>query len=220
MDNYLDDLNIEIIFSNGIIKDHLEELLYFKDITLPAYYKLFLEQTNGLIIESDYSVDEFNDPAHILFLQAQDLEFTSKKVNNMPNNRFILFATNEDNADYLFDSERVDPEGNPLILLCMPVEEFYIPLTNSFNVFLEATCLGILHHFEKFASNRHSPTINPKLRKKSDSILPCLKSIFMTAKREYQLLDIWHVPPKTKGLIQESMINWFKELKRLVSVFQ
>lgn len=213
-------MNVEIIFSAGITKDHLEELLYFKDITLSPYYKLFLEQTNGLIIESDYSVDEFNEPAHMLFHQAEDLSLTSKKVNNLPDHRFVLFATNEDNADYLFDSERADPEGNPLILLCMPVEEFYIPLTNSFNVFLEATCLGILHHIEKFGSTRRQPTIKQKLRKKGETVLPFLKAFFMTAKREYQLLDIWHVPPKTKALIQKSMIDWFKELKRLVSLFQ
>jgi hypothetical protein len=123
---------------------------------------------------------------------------------------------------YLLDTDNTDPEGNPLILLNLPAYQFCIPLTNSFATLLECACLGLLAVIEQFAifEGKKIPEIPPRMLKKSNKILPYLKEFFTIAKREYELIDIWHVSPKAKKLIQRSTTRWFKGLKKLLAKFQ
>ena len=222
LDKYLDDSKVEITFYNGLTRMHIKELLYFKDMDIPDYLKLFYEQTNGLMIDSEYLADDLGDPIHLLINSCDALAYTTKKLNLLPDRRFIQFGGNDEEALYLFDMKNLDPEGNPLIILNMPVYQVIIPLTNSFDIFLECSCLGVLGLMEAFGEERKIPEhkIPKKMLKKNDRILKCLKALFTVAKREYELLDLWHVQPKTKQLIQKSMANWFKEIKRLLTIFQ
>ncbi|MFW9923445.1 MAG: SMI1/KNR4 family protein [Candidatus Thorarchaeota archaeon] len=201
---------------------HIKELLYFKDMVLPNYLKLFYEQTNGILIESEYFIDDLDDPSHLLVNSCENLFFTNKNLNLLPDNRFISFATNDDETLYLLDCDNLDPESNPLILLNNPIFKKYIPLTNSIDVFLECACLGILGIIESFVVEQpiSRNQIPVKTFKKKERILYCLKKLFETAKREYELLEIWHIDQKVKPIIQTSFEEWFKEIKRLVTIFQ
>jgi len=222
LDNYLDDSKVEVIFYNGLTRIHIKELLFFKDMVLPDHLKLFYEQTNGLMIDSEYFLDDLDDPSHLLINSCENLILTKKKVNLLPDNRFILFATNEEEAFYLLDMKNLDPNGNPLILLTMPTYRVYIPLTNSFDVFLESSCLGILGIMESFGKEEPIPPtgISRKLMKKNKTVLALLKNMFETSKREFDLIELWHVPEKTKKVIQRSIANWLKEIQRLLTIFK
>ncbi len=222
LDNYLDDSKVEITFFNGLTRIHIKELLFFKDMELPDHLKLFYEQTNGLMIDSEYFLDDLDDPTNLLINSCENLFFTKKKVNQLPDKRFILFATNDEEAFYLLDMKNLDPEGNPLILLTMPAYQIYIPLTNSFDVFLESSCLGILGILESFGKEQpiRPNSISRKLMKKNKTVLALLKNMFETSKREFDLIDLWHMPDKTKKIIQKSISNWFKEIQRLLTIFK
>lgn len=222
LDNYLDDAKVEVTFYNGLTRIHIKELLFFKGMELPDQLKLFYEQTNGLMIDSEYFLDDLDDPSHLLINSCENLIFTKKKVNHLPDNRFILFATNDEEAFYLLDTKNLDPNGNPLILLTMPAYHIYIPLTNSFDAFLESSCLGILGLLESFGKEQPIPPtrISRKLLKKNKTALALLKNMFETSKREFDLIELWHVPEKTKKVIQKSISNWFKEIQRLLTIFK
>jgi len=194
LDRYLEDSAIEISFENGLTRMHIKEFLFFKDFDLPDYHKLFYEQTNGLLIESRYTKDEFGD-------------------------RFIQIGSNDSSAFYLLDTENLDPNGNPLILLSMPADKFCIPLTNSFDVLLECSCIGLLGYLEQFGSEvRRTKQLSKKMLREKETIKHCLKDLFITAKREYELLDIWHLDEKAKKMVQFSTAKWFKEIKHLLSI--
>jgi len=222
LDKYIEDSNVEITFSNGLTRMHIKELLFFKDMELPDYLKLFYEQTNGLMIDSEYLLDDLDDPMHLLINSCENLSFTTKKVNFLPDKRFILFASNDENTTYLLDMKNLDPNSNPLIVMTNPVYKTYIPLTNSVDVFLECACLGVLGliemYSEEFTLNYSS--IPKRMVEKKNRILRCLKDLFTTAKREYELLDLWQLDPKTKQLVQISVAKWFKEIKRLLTLFK
>jgi len=221
LDKYLETSAVEITFATGLTKMHIDELLYFKDFDLPAYLKLFYEQTNGLMIDSEYLTDDLDDASHLKINYFEDLFFTNKKVNFLPERRFIRFAGNDEEAFYLLDTKNLDPNGNPLILLSMPADRFCIPLTNSFDVFLECSCIGFLGYLEQFGSEvSKTKQLSKKMLREKETIKHCLKDLFVTAKREYELLDIWHVDEKAKKMIQLSTAKWFKEIKRLLSILQ
>ncbi len=222
LDNYLDDSRVEVTFYNGLTRIHIKELLFFKNMELPDHLKLFYEQTNGLMIDSEYFLDDLEDPSHLLINSCENLILTRKKVNHLPDNRFILFATNDEEAFYLLDMKNLDPDGNPLVLLTMPAYHVYIPLTNSFDVFLESSCLGILGILESFGKEQPIPlsAVSRKLMKKNKIVLALLKNMFETSKREFDLIELWHVPDKTKKVIQKSISNWFKEIQRLLTIFK
>ena len=222
LDTYLDDSKVEITFTNGLTQMHIKELLYFKDMDLPDTLKLFYEQTNGLMIDSEYVIDDLEDPSHLLINSCDNLFFTKKKVNLLPEHRFILFATNDEEAFYLLDTKNLDPNGNPLIILTMPAYQTYIPLTNSIDAFLECACLGLLGIIEAFSREEriNSDQISRKLFKHNQRVLALLKNLFTTAKREYDLLSLWHVSEKTQKIIQKSIANWFKEIQRLLTTFK
>ena len=209
------------MFQNSLTRMHIKDLLFFKDMELPDYLKLFYEQTNGLMIDTEYLLDEMDDPTHLLINSLEDLSYTNKKVNFLPEKRFILFATNDESATYLLDAQNLDPSGNPLILMVDPVYKTYIPLTNSFDVFLECSCLGVLGLIEMYS--KENPVlfskISRKLLRKKERVLICLKNLFVTSKREYDLLDLWYLPEKTRKLVQISIAKWFKEIKRLLTLF-
>jgi len=219
LDKYLENPAIEITFANGLTRMHIDELLYFKDFDLPDYLKLFYEQTNGLMIDSEYLSDDLGDAVHLKINACEDLFFTTKKVNFLPNHRFIQFAGNEEEAFYLLDTKNLDPNGNPLILLSMPADRFCIPLTNSFDVLLECSCLGFLGYLEQFGSEEsRRDHLSKKMLREKEAIKHCLKDLFVTAKREYELLDIWRLDDKVKKIIQASTVKWFKEIKRLLTI--
>ena len=222
LDLYLENSRIEITFNSELTNIHIDELLYFKGMKLPDYLKLFYQQTNGLLIESRYSRDELDDSAYFLVNSLEHLTFTNQKLNLLPNKRFIRLAGNEEDSMYLLDTENNDPDGNPLILLNLPAYQFCIPLTNSFATLLECACLGILAVIEQFAmaEGKKIPAISTRMIKKSKKILPYLKEFFTIAKREYDLLDIWHVSSKARNLIQTSIALWFKGLKKLLIIFK
>ena len=217
----MEDSNVEITFRNGLTRMHIKDLLFFKDMDLPDYLKLFFEQTNGLMIDTEYLLDEMEDPIHLLINSIEDLTFTTKKVNFLPEKRFIFFATNDESASYLLDTNNIDPNGNPLILMVDPVYKTYIPLTNSFDIFLECACLGILGLIEMYSKEDPVLSLNnsKNLLRKKERVLICLKNLFVTSKREYDLLDLWHLPEKTRQLVQNSVAMWFKEIKRLLTLF-
>jgi len=221
LDKYLDDSKVEITFEAGITNMHVDELLFFKDMEIPDYLKLLYQQTNGFLLESGYFLDDLDDPSHFRLISCDNLFFTSKRLNLLPDKRFIRFAENEEDALYLLDMENLDPEGNPLILLSMPSYKFNIPLTNNIEVLLEASCLGILGLIEAFGlkEGKRVPQIPQRMLKKKKRILPILKEFFLTAKREFDLIDTWHLSPKAKKNIQMSIANWFKGLRNLLSVF-
>ncbi len=221
LDKYLDDSNVEITFEAGITNMQIDELLFFKDMEIPDYLKLLYQQTNGFLIENDYFLDDLNDPSHFRVISCDNLFYTSKRLNLLPDKRFIRFAENEEDALYLLDTENLNPEGLPLILLNMPSYKFSIPLTNNFEVLLEAACLGILGLIEFFGleEGKKLPKVPQKMLSKKKKILPILKEFFLTAKREYDLIDIWHLSPKAKKQIQLSIAYWFKGLKNLLSIF-
>ena len=222
LDNYLDDSKVEITFANGLTHIHIKELLFFKDMELPDTLKLFYEQTNGLMIDSEYFIDDLEDASHLLVNSCENLFFTTKKVNHLPDKRFILFATNDEEAFYLLDMDNTNPDGNPLILLVMPDYQIYIPITNSFDIFLECGCLGLLGIMESFGKEQPASTeqMSRKLYKKNQRVLVLLKELFATAKREYDLIELWHVPEKTKKMIKISIAKWFKEIQRLLTMFK
>jgi hypothetical protein len=222
LDAYLDNSRVEIGFKPELTNKHIDEMLYFKDMEIPDFLKLFYQQTNGLLIESEYFLDDMDDPAMLLVISLEDLSFSTEKLNFLPNKRYIRFAGNEEDSLYLLDTDNTDPEGNPLILLNLPAYQFCIPLTNSFATLLECACLGLLAVIEHFAifEGKKIPEIPPQMLKKSKKILPYLKEFFTIAKREYDLLDIWHVSPKAKKLIKKSITLWFKGLKKLLAKFQ
>lgn len=221
LDKYLDDSKVEVTFEAGITNMHVDELLFFKDMDLPDYLKLLYQQSNGFLLESGYFLDDLDDLSHFRLISCDNLFFTSKRLNLLPNKRFIRFAENEEDALYLLDMENLDPEGNPLILLSMPSYKFNIPLTNNFEVLLEASCLGILGLIEAFGlkEGKRLPQVPQRMLKKKKRILPILKEFFLTAKREFDLIDTWHLSPKAKKNIQMSIALWFKGLKNLLSVF-
>ncbi|NHJ40151.1 MAG: hypothetical protein FK731_08980 [Asgard group archaeon] len=212
---------MEITFEAGITNMQIDELLFFKDMEIPDYLKLLYQQTNGFLIENDYFLDDLNDPSHFRVISCDNLFYTSKRLNLLPDKRFIRFAENEEDALYLLDTENLNPEGLPLILLNMPSYKFSIPLTNNFEVLLEAACLGILGLIEFFGleEGKKLPKVPQKMLSKKKKILPILKEFFLTAKREYDLIDIWHLSPKAKKQIQLSIAYWFKGLKNLLSIF-
>jgi len=221
LDKYLDNSAIEITFANGLTRIHIDELLYFKDFNLPDYLKLFYEQTNGLMIDSEYISDDLGDTSHLKINTCEDLFLTIKKVNFLPNKRFIQFAGNDEEAFYLLDTSNLDPQGNPLIILSMPADGFCIPLTNSFDVFLECSCLGFLSYLEQFGSETiKRKQLSKKMLREKEILKQCLKDLFITAKREYELLDIWHLDEKAKKLVRTSTAKWFKEIKRLLTILQ
>ncbi|MHA1245209.1 MAG: SMI1/KNR4 family protein [Candidatus Heimdallarchaeota archaeon] len=221
LDRYLEDSAIEISFENGLTRMHIKEFLFFKDFDLPDYHKLFYEQTNGLLIESRYTKDEFGDASILRIHTLEDLFFTKKKVNFLPERRFIQIGSNDSSAFYLLDTENLDPNGNPLILLSMPADKFCIPLTNSFDVLLECSCIGLLGYLEQFGSEvSRTKQLSKKMLREKETIKHCLKDLFITAKREYELLDIWHLDEKAKKMVQFSTAKWFKEIKHLLSIIQ
>jgi hypothetical protein len=221
LDKYLDDSAVEISFVNGLTKMHIKEFLFFKDFDLPDYLKLFYEQTNGLLIESKYTKDDFGDASLLRIHTLEDLFFTKKKVNFLPEKRFIQFGTNDNSAFYLLDTENMDPNGNPLFSLNMPADKFCIPLTNSFDIFLESACIGLLGYLEQFGSEvRKTNQLSKRMLKEKETIKRCLKDLFITAKREYELLDIWHLDVKAKKMVQFSIAKWFKEIQHLLSILQ
>ncbi|NHJ47455.1 MAG: hypothetical protein FK733_06695 [Asgard group archaeon] len=183
--------------------------------------KLFYQQTDGLQIETEYFIDELDDPSLFNVVSLGDLTFTPKKLNLLPDKRFIRFAEHGDETIFLLDTNNLNPEGNPLILLNAPVYQFCIPLTNSFATLLECACLGILAVIEEFAirEGKSLPQIPNKMMKRSKTILPYLKEFFTIAKREYELLDIWHISPKARKLLETSISKWFKGLKKLLVTF-
>lgn len=213
---------MEVTFRNGLTNIHIDELLFFKDMQIPDYLKLFYQQTNGLLIESKYFLDDLDYPSHLLINACDELFFTAKRVNLLPDKRFIRFAENEEDAFYLLDIDNLDPNDNPLIVLSMPAYKFIIPLTNSFDILLESGCLGLLGLIEGFGASEGKaiPDIPQKMLKKKSIILPILKNFFVTAKREYELLDIWHISAKAKSLINHSTALWFKGLKNLLNAFK
>ncbi|HUT80073.1 MAG TPA: hypothetical protein VMZ29_02635 [Candidatus Bathyarchaeia archaeon] len=217
----MDDSKIEISFSNELTSMHISELLFFKDMELPDYLKLFYQQTNGLLIESEYFLDELEDPTHFRILALEDLSFTTTKLNLLPDKRFIRFAENEEEAIYLLDMENLDPDGKPLILLNLPAYKFCIPFTNSPDTLFESACLGILGMIEKFAENegKSIPSIPQHLLKKKASVLSCLKDLFLVAQREYELIKIWHISPKAYDLVKKSIELWFNGIKKLLAIF-
>ncbi len=222
LDRYLDDHKVDITFETGITNMHIDELLFFKDMQIPDYLKLLYQQSNGFLIESEYFLDDLNDPSYFRIISCDNLFFTGKRLNLLPDKRFIRFAENEEDALYLLDMENLDPDGNPLILLNMPSYKFSIPLTNNFEVLLEAACLGVLGLIEAFGlkEGKKVPQISGRMLKKKKRILPILKEFFLTAKREFDLIDMWHLSPKAKKNIQMSIANWFKGLKNLLSAFE
>ncbi|TET30798.1 MAG: hypothetical protein E3J70_03695 [Candidatus Heimdallarchaeota archaeon] len=221
LDKYIEDQKVDITFEVGITNMHVDELLFFKDMEIPDYLKLLYQQSNGFLLESEYFLDDLDDPAHFRLISCNNLFFTSKRLNLLPDKRFIRFAENEEDALYLLDMENLDPDGNPLILLNMPSYKFSIPLTNNFEVLLEAACLGILGLIEEFGlkEGKRIPEVPQKMLRKKKRILPILKEFFLTAKREFDLIDTWHLSPKAKKNIQLSIATWFKGLKKLLSVF-
>ncbi len=188
---------------------------------LPDYLKLFYQQTNGLLIESEYFIDELDDPSHFRLLALEDLTFTTTKLNLLPDKRFIRFAENEEEAIYLLDMENLDPDGKPLILLNLPAFRFCIPFTNSLDILLESACLGILGMIEKVAEREGKgvPPNPQKLLKKKAAVLSCLKNFFLVAQREFDLLKIWHLSPKAHDLIKTSLELWFNGIKKLLTIF-
>ena len=183
--------------------------------------KLFYQQTNGLLIESEYFKDDLDAPAHFMLHACDNLFFTNQKLNGLPDKRFIRFAENEDEAIYLLDMENLSPSGVPLILLNIPTQNFCVPLTNSFDILLESACIGLLGIIEQIIVNEEPniPSLPSKILKKKSGILPCLKDFFVVAKREYELLDIWHISVKAKKMVQESLENWFQIIKTLLAKF-
>lgn len=221
LDKYIENSAIEITFTNGLTRMHIDELLYFKDFDLPDYLKLFYEQTNGLLIESEYNKGDLGYPSILRIHSLEDLFFTKKKVNFLPDRRFIRVGGNDASAFYLLDTENLNPDGNPLILLSMPADSFYIPLTNSFDILLECSCLGLLRYLEQFGSEmRKNYQLTKKMLKEKEALKQCLKNLFLTAKREYELLDIWSLDEKTKKMIRFSTAKWFKEIKQLLTLLQ
>ena len=200
---------------------HIKEFLFFKDFDLPDYLKLFYEQTNGLLIESRYTRDDFGDASLFRLHTLEDLFFTKKKVNFLPDKRFIQIGTNDSSAFYLLDTENLDPIGNPLVLLNMPADRFCIPLTNSFDTLLECSCLGFLGYLEQFGSEViRTNQLSKKMLREKETIKQCLKDLFVTAQREYKLLDLWHLDTKAKKMVQFSTAKWFKEIKHLLSILK
>ncbi|NHJ88003.1 MAG: hypothetical protein FK734_21240 [Asgard group archaeon] len=218
MDKYLDDNRIEITFRDGLTRMHIDELMFFYNIELPEYLMLFYEQTNGLSIESEYFLDDLDDPSHFLINSCNDLSFSKKELNKLPDNRFLRFAENEDTSLYLLDLHNLTPLGNPLILLNMPIYRFIIPLTDNFEVLLESACIGLLGLIEEFGASegKRIPPIPHRMLKFKPQIMQCLKEFFKVASREYKLLDVWHIDPKTKDQIQKNITDWFKGLKLLI----
>ncbi|MCG3252928.1 MAG: hypothetical protein KAX09_03700, partial [Candidatus Heimdallarchaeota archaeon] len=96
LDKYLDDPKVEITFEAGITNMHVDELLFFKDMELPDYLKLLYQQTNGFLLESEYFLDDLDDPSHFRLISCNNLFFTSKRLNLLPDKRFIRFAENEE----------------------------------------------------------------------------------------------------------------------------
>ncbi|MBN1327877.1 MAG: hypothetical protein JXA54_00260 [Candidatus Heimdallarchaeota archaeon] len=217
----MNDSKVDISFNTELTSIHISELLYFKDMELPDYLKLFYQQTNGLLIESEYFLDELDSPSHFRLLSLEDLSFTTTKLNFLPEKRFIRFAENEEEAIYLLDMENLDPDGKPLILLNLPAYRFCIPFTNSPDILFECACLGILGVIEKIAENEGQsiPPIPQQLLKKKATVLACLKNCFLVAKREYDLLRIWHISPKAYELIKKSLDLWFNGISKLLSIF-
>jgi hypothetical protein len=194
-------------------------LLYLKGLEIPEYYKLFLEQTNGLLIETNYFKNEFNDPTMINLLGCNDLFTTKKKVNGLPDLRFVKFAGNEEDTDFLFDTKNFTPTGLPLILFNQPVDSFCIPLTADFNAFLTLSFLGFLNYLSNYFSEE--PTITKELpnriKKKKQLLLPCLKDCFTTVKREIKLLSLWHLPSKSLQMVKRSCHSWLILLQKIVN---
>lgn len=222
LDKYLDDSKVEITFFDGLTRMHIKELLYFKDMNIPDYLKLFYEQTNGLMIDTEYLKDDLGDSIHLLVNACDALTYTTKKLNGLPDKRFLKFAGNDEEALYLFDMENLNPDDNPLILINIPVYKQIIPLTNSFEVFLECSCLGLLGLIEAYCEERviNRNDIPNAMLKKKERILRCLKELFETSKREYELLQLWHVSAESQKMIQKSIAKWFEELKRLLTIFR
>jgi hypothetical protein len=212
---------VEITFSTELTNIHIDEMLFFKDMIVPDYLKLFYQQTNGLDIDTEYFIDDLEDRAHFKVLALEHLSFTTKKMNLLPDKRFIRFAESGEEIIFLLDTQNLDPDGNPLILLNAPVYKFCIPLTNSFATLLECACLGVLAVIEEFImqESKRLPLIPKRMMKRSEKILSYLKEFFVTAKREHELLSIWHLEPKGKKLVEKSIAIWFKGLKKLLVTF-
>jgi len=222
LDQFLDDRRVEINFQAGLTSNHVDELLFFKDMELPDYLKFFYQQSNGLLIESNYFKDELADPSFFRLLALEHLSFTPKKLNLLPERRFIHFADNEEESIYLLDMENLSPEGLPLILLNIPMEQFCIPLTNSFERLLESACLGLLGVIQRIGAsgNGKVPTISTAMLKQKKQLKKCLKDFFVVTKREYDLLTLWHLPSKAEKLVRQSIVKWLKALKELLQILK
>ncbi|MEA2070295.1 MAG: SMI1/KNR4 family protein [Asgard group archaeon] len=182
---------------------------------LPAHFKLFYEQTNGLLIETEYPVNDFeNDLPTIEIMKCQDLDYTKKKLNKLPEKRMIRFGDNSEYLDLLLDSKNLDPDENPLIVISNPVEGYVLPLTNSFSALLEAACLGLLEMIDRWMKTKLEDINLPdKMKNKREDILGLLKNFFQTAKREFSLIQVWQVSPKAEKIVQNSIHKWFKIIK-------
>jgi hypothetical protein len=206
-----------------LTRRQIEQLAYFKDLSLPDYFKLFYEQTNGLTIESYYFTDRFDEPSELFIHRCDDLVFTTKKVNRLPDKRFILFAGDQDQVEFLFDTKNFDPRGHPLICMSLPCYGYCVPLTNSFDVFLECACLGIFGLLSTFIIRKDEceslPDTPKKMLKKQKRVLQLLKELFTTTKRELDLLPLWHLPEKAQAMIKRSMVQWLQIIKQLVKRF-
>ncbi|MCF2144257.1 MAG: SMI1/KNR4 family protein [Candidatus Heimdallarchaeota archaeon] len=218
----MDDNRVEVTFQPGLTSSHIDELLFFKDMILPDYLKFFYQQTNGVLIESSYFLDELEDAFSFRVLALEHLTFTTKKLNLLPDRRFIHFADDEEEAIYLLDMENLSPEGQPLILLNIPSEQFCIPLTNSFERLLESASLGLLAIIQTIGGNEKGelPIIPSRMLKQKEWIKACLKDFFIVAKREYDLLTIWHLSSKAERLVRLSIVKWLKGLKELLTMMK
>ena len=76
LDKYIDDDKIQITFNNGLTNTHIDELLFFKDMNIPDYLRLFYQQSNGLDIYSEYFLDDYDDPSYCTIISCDNLEFT------------------------------------------------------------------------------------------------------------------------------------------------